>query len=49
MLNIPVPKRKVPAYKKVDQEPRIKPLVKKKAWRKKVIENTHTTYAMGNV
>ena len=49
ILNIPVPKRKVPARKKVvGQVPRRKLLVKKKVCQQNMIDNTNSTYNIIN-
>ena len=49
ILNIPVPKRKVPARKNVvGQVPRRKVLVKKKVCQQNLIDNTHSTENKGN-
>ena len=48
ILNIPVPKRNVPPKKRADQEPKRKLLVKKKVCQQNLIDNTNSTYNMGN-
>ena len=48
ILNIPVPKRNVPPKKRVHQETKRKLLVKKKVCQQNLIDNTNSTYNMGN-